>query len=230
MSAVLKQSPDEGDNSTALVIHVFDDGDDATGHNSRNMGDDIPVFTAQDATDAVAQLKALKAEAKVETAAIRRRVQIAELTLLIPAMNQAYTFRNSNFLVKLIKGAGLSGPIKRAVMLTISNLEKVVDGKLVFDADRTPLTHRSEKTGALLPVWDEARWSFLKQVYHNEVKRGLDPISDQWKDLFPAPDKTLSELQEAFASHIKGAVKKGLSLQDMLAMIQTKINEGNIVE
>lgn len=212
----------------AIVLNI-DPEEFGLGHNAAGEVE-IPIFTDQDATNAIAELKILKANAKAETAAIRRRVQIAELKLLIPAMNQAYVHRNSNFLVKLIKGAGLSGPIKRAVLMTIKNLEKVVDGRLVFDPKRTPPEYVSEKTGALLPVWDETRWAFLKNVYANEVTRGLDPISDTWKDLFPSPDKTLSELQEAFASHIKGATKKGLSLQDMMAMLQTKINEGNLTE
>lgn len=215
----------------AMVVdlHTFNEEAPGPGHNEGAEGE-IPLFTEQEAKDAIAALKTLKADAKAETAAIRQRVQIAELRLLIPAMQQAYAYRNSNFLVKLIKGAGLSGPIKRAVLMTITNLDKVVDGKLVFDPARTPLTHRSAKTGALLPVWDESNWSFLKDVFHNEVKRGLSPISDAWKERFPAPDKTLAELQEAFASHIKGAAQKGLSLQDMLTMIQAKLAEGNLVE
>lgn len=188
----------------------------------------IPLFTDSEASAAIQELKHFKAQAKVETAAIRRKVQIAELTLLIPAMEQAYTHRNSNFLVKLIKGAGLSGPIKRAVTGTITNLVKVADGKLIFDPAKTPGTHISEKTGALLPVWDEKAWAFLKSVYQNEVAKRLDPITDEWKDMFPAPDKTPSELQEAFASHIKGATKKGLTLQQMMAILQAKLEEGNI--
>ena len=199
------------------------------GHNSTDSVE-IPKLTDDEIASAIANLKLVKAQAKGEIATIRIRIYLAELRLLIPAMEQAHTFRNSNFLVKLVAGAGLAGPIKRALSMTIPNLVNVKDGRLVLDVNKTPLTHISESTGKPLPLWDMSRWAFLKQVYATEVASGVNPISDSWNEVFPSPEKTNSELREGFASQIKSMTKKGLTLQDMLAILQEKMAEGNLTE
>ena len=223
------QMMQESDRAENLGATTAEEHNAMIGHND-SEAIEIPKLTDEEITSAVADLKLAKATAKGEISAIRTRIYLAELRLLIPAMEQAYTFRNSNFLVKLVSGAGLSGPIKRALSMTISNLINVKDGRLVLDPNKTPLTHVSEKTGALLPVWDESRWKFLKQVYAIEVARGVDPISDSWNDVFPSPEKSLTELREGFAAQIKTMGKKGLTLQDMMTILQAKLAEGNLTE
>lgn len=215
--------------AVALLGDTFDDNDSpGMGHNE---GNDIPAMTVADMAKAISDLKAFKAIAKGEIAVIRARIYIAEFLLLIPAMEQAYTHRNSNLLAMLLKGASLSGPMKRAVMFTIPNLQKVVDGKLIYDPAKTPPERVSEKTGALMPVWDESRWGFLKVVYHNDVvKAKVSPISDSWNEVFPSPDKTHKELLESFAKAIESAEKKGLGLEEMAQILSDKLRGGNLTE
>ena len=206
-----------------IGAETVEDHQAAIGH---NQGVDIPVLTNEEIETAVSDLKLLKAQAKTDIANIRTRTILAELRLLIPAMQQVYQ-GNPFFLVKLVAGAGLSGPCKRALRMTITNLVGVKEGKLVLDPERTPPTHLNDK-GKMKPVWSESLWSFLKNVYDTEVRHGVDPITDSWNEAFPSPEKTASELREGFASQIKSMGKKGLTLQDMLAILQEKINEGNL--
>lgn len=197
---------------------------------------DMVVGTISDnqVSELVDQLVATVTAHKDHIAAIRDRIAIAELLILVPAINTLIRNRNSNPLCTLIaQHKGLTGKIKHAMQLVIPNM--IFEPKGNNGKPKLSFEPWDAKGDGVMKAWPNVNWTRWEALvsFYREAKDDVNPLrSDSWDEIFPKLDKSMAEIQLDFAKATERFVKKGMTVQDMIAMLQAQIAQpaGNLEE
>jgi hypothetical protein len=171
-------------------------------------------------------LSALQVKAKTDIGRIRAEVYNRELILLAWALHQMQAYHNQTALRDVVAN-GLSGKMKSTLKFIIPNILTISrkDGVL-FDAEKTPPAYVAPESGKLRPIFNQDVLAF---IYDSAIacidSTSFDPCSDQWNEVFKAPEKSVDERLESIKSNAIAAVKKGVPLSMQIAMLQELIKD-----